>query len=206
MPSSFIQVPPNSTGAKTRTRTRTQGADTVHETGVFQTAPPTHYVLANSVAFASAKSHLSIYNAAGSGVVVAVRKLFAINLQTGAVTGAVNQMNIARFSAVHSAGTLITPMSMDSSNPAIPAGVTCRTGGTVTDVTVAYPMMVVTEENTGVLTAPTSFIVAATNWQPEGNETQELRLREGEGYNVRQVGASVIGTYAWLAVITVDEP
>lgn len=206
MPESFIQVPPDSTGKKSRTRSRVIGANTVQETAVFQAALPTYYALADTVAFANGKSHISLFNDAGSGVVVAIKKLFPINLQISAVTGTTLRMDIRRTtSTVHSAGTLITPASCDTSNPALPAGVTVRTGATVTDSTLLYPLMIQTDEIAAANTGVSNILTAVSNWQPEGAEIQETRLRPGQGYNVRQNTNGTIGSYAWLIVFTLDD-
>jgi hypothetical protein len=204
VPESFTQVPPNSTGNKMRTRSRVIGADTVHEQGVFQTAAPTYMAVSDATAFANSKHHITLFNAAGSGSVLSVKKLYAINLQTGAVTGAALRMDVRKCSAA-SAGTVITPETMDTTNPALPAEVTVRTGGTVTAGNLLYPMIVVTEEYVSTQVVTSALIMAATNWQPESAEIQELRLREGQGVTVQQITNATVGSFAWVIVFTVDE-
>ena len=99
MPESFTQVPPNSTGNKMRTRSRVIGADTVHEQAVFQGALPTYYALANGVGFAANKQMISLLNDNGSGVMVVLKKLFLINVQTSSVTGVAVRQDFKRISA-----------------------------------------------------------------------------------------------------------
>jgi hypothetical protein len=202
MAETFIQVPPNSTGAKLRHRDRLIGGETVLEQAVFSAAAPTYYALADNVAFANGKTHFSLYNAAGSGLVLAVRKIFAINLQTAAITGAALRMNVNRFTTAHTGGTPITPISMDTQNPALPAQITCLTNGTVTGPTLLYPFIITTEEEAATAALTKNMYQAMTNLQPEGQEIQELRLREGQGMSISQVTNATVGTYAWFIVFT----
>lgn len=201
MAETFVQVPPNSTGAKLRHRDRVIGGNTVLEQAVFQAAAPTFYAVADNVAFANGKTHFSLMNAAGSGLVLAVRKLFAINLGIAAVTGVALRMNVNRITA-HSGGTVVTPVSMDSDNTALPAQVTCLTNGTPTGPSLLYPFIVTTEEETATAPLSKNLFQAMTNLQPEGAEIQELRLREGQGFSISQATNSTVGSYAWFCVFT----
>ena len=203
MAESFTQVPPNSTGNKMRTRSRVIGADTVHEQGVFTAALPTYYAVADAVAFANSKTHFSIVNEAGSGVVIAIRKLFAVNLSIAAVTGAALRMEARKLTA-HSGGTAITAQSCDSTNPALPAQVTIKTNGTPTGTTLLYPFIITTEEETATAALTKNVFQAMTNLQPEGPEQQEYRLREGEGFSIYQSTNATVGSFAWFMVFTVE--
>jgi len=203
MAESFTQVPPNSTGNKMRTRSRVIGADTVHEQAVFTSAVPTYYAVADAVAFANGKTHFSIVNEAGSGVLVAIKKLFAINLQTSAVTGAALRMEARKLTA-HSGGTAITAQSCDSDNAALPAQVTIKTNGTPTGTTLLYPFIITTEEETATAAATKNLMQAMFNLQPEGGEVQEYRLREGQGFSIYQSTNATVGSYAWFMVFTVE--
>ena len=129
MPETFIALPPDSTGKKLRTRSKVIGGQTVHEQAVYQTALPTFYILADAVAFAANKHHLSIMNTAGSGKLLSVKKLFHINLSLGAVTGVALRFDVKRATAV-SGGTAITPQSCDTDDT-FPAGITINTNGTL---------------------------------------------------------------------------
>jgi hypothetical protein len=205
MPESFTQVPPNSTGNKMRTRQRVVGANTVHEQGVFQGSLPTYYALADAVAFAANKHMISIHNAAGSGVLVALKKMFLINLTLAAVTGVALRQDVKRFSAVHTGGTVVTPTTADSLNPALPAGITCKTGATLTDLSLIFPLTFTNDEGGATQAFPSTMLQAGINWLPEGSEVQEVRLREGEGLTIKNITSTTIGSYAYLIVFTVDE-
>lgn len=205
MPESFTQVPPNSTGNKMRTRSRVIGADTVHEQGVFNGALPTYYALADAVAFAANKHMISIHNAAGTGKMIVLKKMFLINLALAGVTGVALRQDVKRFTAVHTGGTAVTPVSCDSSNAALPAGVTCKTGATLTDVTLLFPITFTNDETGATQAFPSTMLQAGINWLPEGSEVQEIRLREGEGVTIKNITSTTVGSYAYLIVFTVDD-
>lgn len=205
MAESYTQVPPNSTGNKIRTRTKVIGGNTVHEQAVYQTALPTYYALADAVAFAANKQHISILNATGSGKVVAIKKLFMINTQLASVTGVAIRADVKRMTA-HSGGTTITPVACDSLNPALPAEITVRTGATsVTESSLLFPLTFTNDEAGATQAFPSTQLMAGFNWFPEGAETQETRLRPGEGVTVKQITSSTVGQFAWLIVFTVDD-
>ncbi len=186
-----------------RTRSRAIGADTVHEQGVFTAALPTYYAVADAVAFANTKTHFSIVNESGSGVLISIRKLFPINVSIGALTGAALRMEARKLTA-HSGGTAITAQSCDSTNPALPAQVTIKTNGTPTGTTLLYPFIITTEEETATAALTKNVFQAMTNLQPEGPEQQEYRLREGEGFSIYQSTNATVGSFAWFMVFTVE--
>lgn len=204
MSGTFVQVPPDSTGAKLRMRSRVIGADTVLEQAVFQGALPTYYAVADNVSYANGKSHISLMNAAGSGKLVAIRKLFAINLAITGITGAALRMDARRITA-HSGGTGVTPVKADTVNADLPAQITVLTNATLTSPTLLYPFVITSEEETATAAFTKNMFMAMTNLQPEGLEIQELRLRAGEGFAISQITNATVGTYAWFIVFTVDD-
>lgn len=203
MADSYTQVPPNSTGNKLRTRTRVIGVDTVHEQAVFTGAMSTYYALADAVALAANKHHISIFNASGSGSLVSIKKLFQINLSLAAVTGVALRFDMKRTTA-QSAGTAITPASLDSNNPALPAQITVNTNGTITESTLLYPFVTQSDEVTAANTAVASYLTQYGNLMLESMEMQEVRLREGQGFTVKQITSSTVGSFAWLMAFTVE--
>jgi hypothetical protein len=205
MPESFIQVPPNSTGSKVRTRSRVIGANTVHEQAVYQAALPTYYALADAVTCAQNKQVISILNDTGSGKVVALKKLFIINTQLSTVTGVAIRSDV-KLATAHSGGSTITPVAADSTNPAIPAQITVRSAATsVTESTLLFPLTYTNDELGATQAFPTAQLMAGLNWFPEGAEVQEVRLREGEGLTIKQITNSSVGQFAWLIVFTIDD-
>lgn len=205
MAESFTQVPPNSTGNKIRTRTKVIGANTVHEQAVFQAALPTYYALADAVTFTLNKQLISFHNGAGSGKVIAIKKMFMINTQLAAITGVAIRCDVKRMTA-HSGGTVVTPTTCDSANGAVPAQVVIRTAATsVTESSTLFPLTFTNDEVGATQAFPAAQLMAGFNWFPEGAETQETRLREGEGITVKQITNSAVGQFAWLIVFTMDD-
>lgn len=202
MAESFTQVPPNSTGNKMRTRSRVIGANTVHEQGVFTAALPTYYALADAVAFAANKQHLSIFNNAGSNQIIAIKKLFHINLSLSAVTGVAVRFDVKKTTA-QSVGTAITANSADSTNPAL-SGVQIATGATVTEGAILYPITTQNDEITAANTAIANYLMQFGNLALEGVEQQEYRLRPGEGMTIKQITSTTVGSFAWLMAFTVE--
>ena len=188
-----------------RTRSRTIGADVVHEQGVFQGALPTYYALADAVSFAANKQMFSILNAAGSGKMIVLKKMFLINNALAAVTGVMLRQEVKRISA-HSGGTLITPNPADTANPALPAEVTVRSAAaSVTEGVLMFPLNFSNDEVGATQAFPTTQILAGFNWLPEGAEVQELRLREGEGMTIKNITSTTVGSFSYLIVFTVDD-
>lgn len=204
MPNSYTQVPPNSTGNKMRTRSRVIGADTVHEQAVFSAALPTYYAVADAVALAANKHHIGLFNGSGSGVVIAVKKLFQINLSLSAVTGVALRFDIKRTTA-QSSGTSVTPVSMDSNNASLPAQVLCATNPTITESSLLFPFVTQSDEVTAANTAVANYLTQYGNLVLESTEMQEIRLREGQGLTVKQITSSTVGSFAWLMAFTVDD-
>lgn len=202
MAESYTQVPPNSTGNKMRTRSRVIGADTVHEQGIFTAALPTYYAMADAVAFAANKQHISIFNNAGSNQVIAIRKMFHINLSLAAVTGVAVRFDVKKTTA-QSVGTAITANSADSANPAL-SGLQIATGATVTEGAILYPITTQNDELTAANTAIANYLMQFGNLALEGIEQQEYRLRPGEGMTVKQITSTTVGSFAWLIAFTVE--
>jgi hypothetical protein len=197
-----IQVPPDSTGAKTRTRTRVVGANTVHEQYIAQSADPTYYVWSTPAACAQNRQVLSLLNTSATQV-IKVRKLFLINAQLTAVTGVGLQYDVKRISTL-TGGTAITPNPADTADGAL-SGFTCAAGGTVTEGVLLYSWYTMNDE-IGVTAAAAvgGYLQASISMQPEGNEVKELNLRNGEGFTVKQITNSTVGSYGALAVVTVE--
>jgi hypothetical protein len=184
-----------------RTRTRTVGANTVHEQAFWEAANPTWYVWSGSAACAANKHFLSFLNNGGSGQVFKVRKLYLINTAVAAVTGVALQFDIKRITAC-SGGSAITPQIVDSTDTAI-ANVTVQSAPTaVTEGAVLFPWYTTNDEIGATNAFPSSFIQSATNLLPEGVEVKELVLNAGEGVTVKQITSSTVGSFGVLMVVT----
>src|SRR5687767_8936988 len=95
MAEGLFQVPPDSTGAKIRTRSRSIGGNTVHEQAIFPAALPTFYAFVDSVVPAQNKHHLTVWNGHASAL-LRLKKLFVLNLQTATVTGALTRFDVKK--------------------------------------------------------------------------------------------------------------
>lgn len=197
----FTQVPPDSTGDKLAMRTRTKGADNVLEQSVYLSEEETHVALADAVAFVQNKHHISLLNAAASGVTVRIHQIRYVNLSLTAVTGVGVRFDIKKITA-HSGGTPLTPEKFDANNAALPAGVTARTGATsVTEGAILMPIALNNDE------IPLTLLNAnAQNNNIFFNElkSQPFVLREGEGVTVKQITNTTVGSFAWLIVFSVE--
>lgn len=203
MPDTSIRLPAQGTGDRAlRGRDRGGTDPKLVDQYVALAAAETWDVLADAVALAANKHHITIFNPSSSGKVVRIRKLFAVNLQTAAVTGAAVRFDWKKATA-SSAGTQLTPVAHDSANASL-GTVHVRTGGTVTEGALHFPWMTTAEEEPATQPLTKSMFQQSVNLLPEGPEVQEYVAREGEGYTLKQISAVTVGSYAWLMVFTID--
>lgn len=200
MAETYTQVPPDSTGDKLHMRERVRGSDTVLQQAVFLDEAPTYSAVADAVAFAANKSHIALFNATGSGVIVKIHDLRYIDLSIAAVTGVGVRFEVRKASA-SSAGTAITPEKWDSGDAALPAGVTVRTGGTVTDGNLLFPLGLHNDE---ILLAGAQPTLDGQSILPKNQRTKPFTLRENEGLHVKQITSTTVGSFAWLVIFTVE--
>ncbi len=164
-----------------RTRSKLIAGQTVHEQAVYQTALPTFFATADAVALALNKHHISLFNAAGSGKMVAIRKLFQINNQLTTVTGAALRFSMFR-TTVQSAGTAITPTMADTDNT-LPVGISVATGATVTNGPLIFPYITQSDEMTAANTAVANYLSQYNNLMMESNE---IKVLLGDGVHRRR--------------------
>jgi hypothetical protein len=207
MSETFVQLAPDSTGKKMRSRDRVIGANTVLEQAIFNAGIDTYYALADNVAMTTtAKHHISIFNGVGSGRVIKVRKLFAINLQLAAITGVAFRFDVRKTTA-QSSGTTITPVLVDSNNAALPAQILIATNATITNGSMLWPFPTNNDEIGATNAFPTTTLQQYLNLIPEGTEVQENTLREGQGMTAQQPTLTTAqGSWAWLMTFTVETP
>lgn len=174
--------------------------------GYLANAKETYMAWVNNSAFAANKYHVSILNASGSGRVIRLQKLFAVNLQVSGVTGVAVRFDAFKITA-HSGGTLVTPEKFDTTNADLPAQVTVRTGAT--SVTLGNRMFgfTTTNEEVGATTQLNLgfSILQGTNLLYESDRIQEMILRAGEGFAMRQITSSTVGSFGWLLVFTEED-
>lgn len=147
----------------------------------------------NSANVAAARTtHFDLFNASGSGVILEVVGLFIIPTLT-AVTGVGLTWELIKTSAVGTGGTTLTPRSMDSTNAALPAGVTARskpTGGATTNFILSYQNT--SSEETSAYATSASVLNHLTFTQML--DAQSLIIREGEGIKLDQTTNSAVGS------------
>lgn len=204
MAETFTQLAIDSSGNKMRESEKTIGSDTVREQAVFQAAAESWLLCAESIAFANNKQHVSIYNGAGSGVIVRIRKLFAINMIENAISGGIIRLNV-RQATGFSGGTDLTPIAQDTNNLSIPSEVLFKTNATVTEGSLLFPLIMSNDELLLTQNSMAQNLLAGINWIPEGFEVQELTLREGEGFTIRQITNNATGIFTWLILFSVAE-
>ncbi len=199
----FTQVPPDSTGDKLAMRTRTKGADNVLEQAVYIGEEETYIASASGVAPATNKSMICLHNATGSGVTVRVHDIYMF--KTGmltAVTGVNSVVEVRRVTSV-SAGTTVTPEKFDTNNANLPAGVTVRHNGTVSDGNVLYSLVVQNDEVP--LTGISNHIFDESVFKPMKQiKSQPFVLRESEGIHVKNVTNTTVGSYTMVVIFSVE--
>lgn len=203
LPNDSVAITPGS-GAVIATHTvdgkEYQVVMTAGPSGHIHDSLPTYYFWTPFAAGAANQRLMDLFNAAGSGKVVKVRKLF-IQCNQAAITGVGHIFDIIRTTAVGTGGTALTGRACDSANPAIPAQITARrsaTGG-ATESFVFFSAGADPEE-----TRPGAALMPMINWIPESHTIQDIVLREGEGILVKQITNNTAGLWGCLLVVTIE--
>lgn len=145
MPTSFIGLPPDSTGKKIRSRQRTEGANTVEEQFFI---PTTERVVQCEVMTstwrtlgAAAVTHniFTLENTAGSAVVVALRRLSVQLDATAVLTSVAPTVNLYRTTALPTGGTVLAKTMFDTNETSaanvVARSATASNGGAATAIT-----------------------------------------------------------------------
>lgn len=170
-----------------------------HASGHIRGTIPTYTWWRAFAAGANGQRSLDIFNAAGSGVDVKLRKLF-VSHNGATVVGVPILFDFIHTTAVGTGGTVITGRLQDSNEAAIPAQVTARfnaTGG-ATESYVRFGFSVHTEE-----TFPATGLAPMINWLPEGEDVGDICLHEGEGALVKHITNSTVGVFGILLVASI---
>ena len=152
-----------------------------------------------AVAFANNKSMAAIFNGAGSGRVVRIKRIWVLNNQVSAVTGVLTTFELRRISA-DSGGTAITATKHDTASENLPAQVIVNTGGTVTLTSdVAFRKFMWSNDEPAVSSAtndeleclvPMNCVFDAATGD---TDIEPITLRSGEGLSVQHTGSSAVG-------------
>lgn len=152
------------------------------------------------------KSMISIFNA-DAALLTKVHEIYVVNVQTSAVTGVTGVFELRRITS-HSGGTLLTPVSMDTTDT-LDADITVRTGSTVggEDANLMWrslfstddwgPGTVDTESNDHVFQTMHPIFSRKTD-----SGTKPLVLRQNEGLTVKFATNSSAGTFDIFLVFT----
>lgn len=204
MARTFTQIPPDSTGDKLDMRAYTAGSDVVHSQGVHYGGLPSFRLLCESGAPAANKYHIYLGNNSGSAQTIWLTGLYALNLQTAAVTGVINRFNFRRVTGAPTL-TAVAPLRYDSSDPAL-AGVTA--GHTVTagltDGPILLPLILSSEEQTAVSANTGQHLHHLNLLPPLHPFMRPLALRPAEGVAVRQLDAGAVGSFAWIIDFSIE--
>lgn len=175
----------------------------MHGGHVYQTAPVTFSVVAETTC-ANTLKHLSIFNGAGSGELIYIKKLFIILRQESGITGGRLRFDVKRITSC-SGGTDLTPLAQDSAlTETLPAQVVIQTGATASEGALLFPLTFTNDEMLLTQNSMAQQLMAGLNWMPEGIEVQDVVLREGEGITVKQNTNATGGDLAWYCVFGLE--
>lgn len=162
-------------------------------------------VVAQNAAFAANKSMISVFNGAGSGKVIRVYRIWALNNQLTAVTGVLTNLEIRKITAA-SGGTALTPTKHDSNSAALPGAVLTATNSTVTLGGMYRRLIWSTDEpavNVLSIDELETFVPLCCIWSMgyADTTTDPIILREGDGVSVMN-SANASGQADFIAEIT----
>jgi len=149
------------------------------------------------ITFASGKTMGNMFNATGSGAVMALTRAICLNNQTAGVTGVLTTMDLRRLSA-STGGTTVTPAKHDTASATLPAQVTCASGSTDT-ATDTFRRFMWSNDEPAASSATNDELecIVPLNeiWNSAVNDAavEHIISRVGEGTAVRQVGTSAVG-------------
>ena len=148
---------------------------------------------------------LSIVNTSGSPVVIRIRELYVVNVQTAAITGIISNFELRRCVS-HSGGTLLTPLPFDTAD-ALNASVTARTGATIgTESTNLFRNWTWSSDDWSGGAPDTESadhaIQNATNLMKKEPYTKAFTLRANEGLTLKHAVNSTNGTFDICMVFT----
>jgi len=190
MSESFIQLPPDSTGKKSRTLLRTINGQQVHESVVSLdgVSVPTYSAVVAGSAVAANKHHLVIFNGSGSGKIIEILRVMISAETTATVTGYNMGYRLIRTTSAGSGGVAVTVAKMDMQDPDLPTQITVWTNPTTApSLGAVVAVGSVNPEETG-----------GTSWMPLFEclpHMKPLTLREGEGVTVQQYGTAGVGLF-----------
>jgi hypothetical protein len=191
MSESYIQLPPDSTGKKSRAIYRSD-LDSYEEVSVsknIENENPVYAVSVSASSVAASKHHISLWN--GSTSYLRILMVLVGIHSTGAVTGYIMQFIMQRASAI-SGGTTLTITKLDNRDPNVPTGITATTGATVTLKESPIAIFTLNPEETGGL----SFIA----FKPP----KPIVIAPNEGITIQQYATAGAGLFNAVIYFSVE--
>lgn len=148
------------------------------------------------VSFAANKSMIALFNGVGSGRIIRVYRIWALNNQVLAVTGVLTRLELRRITAA-SGGNVTTPIKHDSTSEALPAQIISGSAMTVTVESLFRAAVWSTDEPSANATASIDEFecipAISTLWDAGYADTnvQPITLREGYGLSLQNIGSTV---------------
>jgi hypothetical protein len=156
------------------------------------------------------KSLFSIYNSGSSSpVVIKIRRINIINTQTVNVGGTVVLFELRKF-ASHSAGTDISPQTMDSAD-VLNSRITAKTNGTITGESSNSIIRYIwssddwNANNSVVEAADHAIQTLIPAWNLNEHNTKPLTLRANEGLTIKNTINTTAGTFDIVVVFTQED-
>lgn len=158
-----------------------------------------------SIASDNNKSMISILNADAT-LVTKIHEVYVINVRTATAIGVAGIFELRRITG-HSAGSVITPTSMDTADT-LDSDITVRTGSTVAgeSANLMWRSIFTTDELTAVLDTASNEHIFQTMFpvfsRKTDSGTKPLVLRQNEGLTVKFATNSATGLFDIMLVFT----
>lgn len=141
----------------------------------------------------SATNKITLFNGAGSGVVLRIYRMWVVNAQTAAATGVLSTFDIRRVTAASALTTTnFTAVKHDTASSNLPAQVIFGSGGTITQTDILRRISYNSDEpavgTAAVIEDYWSFWPMANIWDAgygdNGVGIEPLTAREGQGFTI----------------------
>lgn len=162
----------------------------------------TFVVFAKDISIGNNKSMLSLYNSAGSDVVVKIKQIAIRNVRVSSITGVVADFQLKRITN-HSGGILLTPEKRDTQD-VLSSFITARTGATINGLLDRWVWSSDdwgpgTLDQEGLEHSFQNSFPASSIFDPS---EKRITLREAEGITLQQTTNSSNGVFDVMFVFT----
>lgn len=153
----------------------------------------TYSLIATDVTFTAQKCMLGVFNGSGSGRVLRIYRVTALNNQITAVAGQVTNLELRRLTA-GSSGTTVTPFKHDTNNESFPGQIVVSHNMTTTSTTTLHRVFWSTNEPVADLISIDAFETIpelCDMWNAVSDpNTEPLVCPEGYGIGLFNTGAT----------------